>query len=110
MQEMVIERGGEKPIFISAHMQQRLRERKGFNRRAIKRYATQVLELGETIQKNFERESIKIVNMFKNDCVIFYISKEAIRFATILTQKQVEEHTSYIKGVKKKRQRKHVLV
>ncbi|MBW6487471.1 hypothetical protein [Sulfurimonas sp.] len=108
MKNLIIEREGRLPLFISKHMEKRLKERKGLNRKAIKRYVVQAIELGETIQKNIERGAIKAVNLFKGDSIIFYIERETIYIATILTRKSIAEEVTYVKGARRKREFKYM--
>lgn len=106
MKNFIVERDEELPILVSAHMEKRLKQRKGFNRKAIKRYVVDVLKLGETIQWNIENDCIKIVNSFKGDEIIFYIEKGFIYLATILTPKSIMKNVSYHHGIRKKREYK----
>lgn len=107
---LIIKRENAKDIFISPHMERRLKERKGFNRKAIKRHIVRALEFGETIQRNIENGASKIVKLFQGDHLIFYVEKEAIYSATVLTDKALEENTFFLRGVRKKKTCRYVLV
>ncbi|MDD5373288.1 MAG: hypothetical protein PHO62_07690 [Sulfurimonas sp.] len=87
MQGIIIDTIDNKVVYISGHIQKRLKERKGLNRQAAKRYLLKALELGEIIQDGIENGRRKIVKMFHNDCLIYYIEKGMINFVTVLISK-----------------------
>lgn len=101
MKGMIIPRTNDEAVFVSPHMQQRLKERKGLNKKAIKRYILKALEFGEVIQSTVENDRKKISALFKNDCLIYYIGKGMINFVTILVDKPITK-TAYVQGRVKK--------
>lgn len=110
MKNTMVRREEGLPVLISSHMEKRLRERKGLNRKAIKRHILRALDLGDTIQKSIENNAKKIIKLFRGDYLIFYIEKDYIHSVTILTDNAIEERTTYYKRVRKKKVFKYVLV
>lgn len=97
MKEILINTNKEQLLFLSGHAQQRLKERKGFNRKAMKRYILRALELGVIIQETIEEGRRKVIKMFNDDCLIYFIDSTQIKLVTVITS-QSTNITTFQKG------------